>query len=612
MFTRFVKFNLQSGDGVRPYRRTQTFLRYYTFFPFNRNKQPGLTVGLFNEFFPNVSPVDMPEAFKKNPDRLHQMVLKLSESIDARNALGTITVDPVANTTGHQNIMVSAVDHGPNAGIWMEDAAWLLRGVMSGWPNGIWILPPELVTSYLGADNKKQFIRDNIDRINTYSSLIFDTAKPASWSLKDEFLILGNGSLVRCADHYLRKEADGSIIHMGHLQTTSWHVFDGAFCWTYRWNPKYPTLVTCMGIQAGKNPWYDLDALNVNAPGQALKDFLDRASIYFLQKRANGELFERGDANVVSHAGLKLQSWVLSALDRPFLPEIRGASGPNTRSEVMTSNDIEDAKNPEDLVEKKLPSVEDAPNVTYNGKEFKGDMSLALGVPGPPTGAVRVKAAYYKVLPYLFTQATWNALKTEILNMVQKQLGSDWINMSGTELIQKFLEQQETKTAIEDYIKKYVLNPIMDSEVADVIDEVAGSDKSLVEELKTFIQDTVYSEFLVPLLSSDGGIINAIKVLILDEQVKRIDATMLRDEIDNVEKRRAAAVAEGARLKAAAQTEEVKDALAKQEEIEARARTEEKRLKEQQDDIRRYKEIRERYQERETSHTREVFRYGNK
>jgi hypothetical protein len=603
------------GTRYFSFRFTQTryvssLARYGSLFTTALRRTPG-RLELFDRHFPGVGPPALPEVLRADPDQVVAMVNDVVAQIDPTAPAGETTFDRSSDVSGHLGVLHNRVDHGAEAKERISDKAFPLRGPFSAFPGGLVLLPSSLGPQYLLADDKRAFLRQNDADIRAFNDASLAAAKGPGWSFEGHYAILGNGSLVRAVAHIASTSADGSILNLVHMQTTSWHVFDGSFVWAYRWSPERPDFIDGIGIQAGKHAWYDLDQANA-VGGVALFHSNNFSAPDVLNARKLGA-YVTGDRSVVKDWSVRALSACLASLDHvsPWLQELRGDYGP-----PFTMAEIDDAAadrivaaGPASIEEVQLPSASDT-GVTFAGHDVIVQ-DPPLGTPAGPPGSDDVRTATDALMKYQMTQAAWADIERAVEAFAAGRLGSEWTTKSRAELIGALLTDPESRAQIESIIADRTLGAVL-PQLEGVI---AGKEPTpeVATALRRGVTDRFRLETISQLLTDGGALRSSLELQVLEQQAALIDGKSLDASLSAAKDRATQAAAEVARLKQAAagatgdELKRIEADLAAHAQAEADADAAAATYQAQRDDLDQRGELSTRWRDQMSEQSRRIF-----
>lgn len=520
-------------------------------FPIDVEPRTGTALPLFDRHFAGVSWQDLPAALRDNGDKVIALVRDVAAIAPPQN--GTATVyDGISTVEGHLGVLYNRIEHGEEARERFFDRAFALRGPFGAFPRGSLLLPESLGPGYVAADNKRDFLRANQDQIKAFNADILDKPKSSGWSFKGNYIVLGNGSLVRCAQHEMVVDAGGSAVQVLHLQTSSWHVFDGSYVWAYSYSIERPQFIDSIGLQAGKHPCRTMDMANVSG-GVALFHYNNRAAVDVLTARQNGP-FRSGDGTVVRDRGLRFLGCCLASLDylSPVFQEARVVFGPGfTVAEIDNAAATHIvAHGPQSLDTIALPSASDT-GVSLDGVHVVL-LDSPFGTADGPAGADRVRAVAADLLRYQMNQDTWEDIDRDVTGYAAQKFGADWTSEGRDDLVSSLLDDPAERLQIGKLIKSNTLDVVM-PQLQATITEIAPASADAAA-LTRHVDAWFAFETVDPLLADGGALTASLSLQILNEQVTRIDRTALDASLAAAKNRLAAESAETMRLKAAAQT----------------------------------------------------------
>jgi hypothetical protein len=610
---RFYRVALRSISLDRP--GVRTFLTAGTPFKINLSRQADLARPLADKFFPATSIADLPAALVANRTGAAGLLDAIARSAPATPAAGTL-YDSRSDEDGHLCALATRVDHGSEAASRFLDPRFPLRSAFSAFPNGIRLLSAEMGEAFLEAPDAVAFLKDNEEAIDSFQSGIIGEAKPAGWSYEGNYLVLGSGSLVRCMQHEIVPNDDGSAVHVWHMQTSSRHMFDGSFLWGWRFDAKDGTMIVGAGLQAGKHPWYDIDTVNAWG-GAGLFDYMNRAAPFLLDAADRGVRVTPGDIALVGDAFLRAAGRFLASAERfsPVGQYLRDNGPPNTRAEIVLLDadalDEAQAQGPEAFEQAEQPPA-DAVGVTLDGSPLPLQEAV-FGTPIGPPGEDQVLDAMDDLLQFEMSQENWEKIRSDVLDHASGMLGDRIATWPIDELFGALLADPASRVEIERIVDARLLGPAM-PQLQMTIESVAlasGDQDALRESARLHLREAV----TLPLLAEGGALRSAIVLRLLDRQVAELNAATLDTRAAAAGDKAASAAAEADRLrkqvlKDDAEREELDRAIADQETAEASALEDQSRADAQRDDLLKADEIRDQQQKAERSSAETLFPEG--
>ncbi|WP_426572717.1 hypothetical protein [Aquihabitans sp. McL0605] len=496
--------------------------------PFARSPlsvRPGLTDHI-STIFPGRW-ADVPAQMRARPAD----TFKLMETIPTSPLpFGTAVHDPRWSGDGHANVIFGQhmVD-GPGRKL-VTDLRSPLWGTFSAFPNGTIALTPELGTAFLAAPDKPAWLNENRRDVDAVQARAFDLDSPPT-SFAGWFFALGNGSCVQLVQHEQRVLPDGSLLTLWHPQTTSWHVFDGAFAWAERFDPA-TGIRTMLGVQVGKHAWYDLDGLNVKGGG-LLHWQCNSAGLYHLDARARGENVTPGDLGVVTDPKVYAYGLLLAGGDlvSPLAASMRENHwGSNTAVDRCTVNGeaLERlvAGELEDWKTAGLPPAA-AAGITVDGIA-QTHVDAVFGPPIGPPGADRIPDLVTDLTRYTRSQQAWDRVRDDVLSIAAASLGADVGRRSRSELLSGLLNDPASAAAVRASVAAHLLDPVTDS----LFDELATitTDPRTIEQFSNIANLSFHEQVTAPLLAPDGALRAAMDMQVLAAQVKVLDVEKVNAE----------------------------------------------------------------------------------
>ncbi len=605
---RYYQYNLRRSDLARPF--TQRMVSTGSLFAMPVQRQAGLA-DIVLRTFEDTAWGDLPEAMRNDPDRVVALVNEIPAP--ATEADGTV-YDPRSGADGHLSVLASTMQLDGGARQFGSDLRLPLFGAFSAFPNGIVLVPEELGPGYVAADDKVAFLRDEHAMIEAFRVQAFDPSRPAR-SMAGNYVVLGNGSLIRVVAHQTAVNPDGTVTTVWHAQTTSFHVFDGNFVWAWRFDPATGRL-DCLGVQAGKHPFFDADRLNVSAGG-ALHHYNNRAGRYFLSAYADGQTVITGDRRLVTDPALRMMGATLAAGDlfSPIAQALRQANQPNTQAEVLLldGDTLERlaAEGPDAIETADLP-VADAAGVLIDGVPL-APAHGGFGTPDGPAGTAAAEALADRLTEYTRNQSTYDQVRGQVVDFAAKQLAGEWSTGTRDELVGRLLEDPATRLQLDAIVAGAVLDPIADQLAASIA--ATGADPTAAAQVEAQVREGFRQELTAPLLGPDGPLRVALRLEVLDQQLATIDRAALDQRASQAaaaQAREAAAIDELEHRvpKDAQEREEIERELAQHREAEQAAADDAARYEAQQHDLDNADEIRRGEQDLEGHGVRELFPGG--
>lgn len=556
----------------------------------NLSVKTNIAKPLVDKHFPAISIAQLPAALVGSFSNTAKLLYDLAKAAPSLPSEGTF-FDPYSDVDGHLSTPVTKVEHGDNSSARVHDPAFPLKAAFSAFPNGIRLIPQSMAESFIAAPDKRVFLEQNQSALSEFTDKTFNEAKAPGWSYEGHYIILGNGSLVRCVQHRMVTNEEGVSLHVWHMQTSSRHIFDGSFVWAWHFDPKHPTMITCLGLQVGKHPWFDLDRLNVWG-GAGLFDYMNRAAPYFMAAREKGLQVILGDRSVITDPYVRISGALLASGDRlsPFGQYLRDNGPPNTRAEIVVLGEeaLENAREQGPEILERLQS----PTAENTGIEIDGlPVILQEAVFGDslgPAGEEKVLARFSKLKEYTMSQENWKLVRSDVLDYAHEKLGSSYSSESGSELIEKLFADPASRLAVEKIITDRLMQPIVPQLQAEI--DVVTSDPVdqayFAERAQTIFREDV----TLPLLTREGALRSAIELHILNEQIKVLDKDAVSERLAEAVARKVQEEHEIERLKSQhpedeAEREEIEKALQEHEAADREASVDQERYHEQVRDL---------------------------
>lgn len=575
---RYFRWILSGGLGLMYVRRLS---ENGSLFEARFTRTNDIARNLFDRYFPGVTPSLLPDEMRNNSPTVIEMIKHVADG-DLPPSSSETAFDSESSIEGHLGVLHNRVAHGPGANDRILDAAFALRGPFTSFPNGIVLLSAEMGERYLQEDDKRTFLAANDSDISAFNRQVLDSSKPPDWSFAGNYIVLGNGSLVRCAHHEIVREPDGSVVNVLHLQTTSWHVFDGSFVWGYAFKPERPLSIDSVGLQAGKHAWVDLDTANVYG-GVALFHHNNFAAPDVLTAREKGPCLT-GDSRLIGDAHLRVMGLCLASLDRvsPFLQELRLKYGPPT---TIAEIDNDAAKQ---IVESGDParaeSMEGLPVAHNTGVSFNGTDVLisapVFGLPSGGRGTELVRTTLDTLLRYQMNESNWAAIRESVTEYIAARVAPDLHQKSRSELVDSLLGNPESYFDIVAIVSGHTLDNVT-PQLESVIDELEVTDEER-EDLSRRATDRFTVETVGPLLATGGPLRDAMDLHILEQQVAALDTKAVDEAVRDTAQKASSAARKAAKLKEEATTAHGSELQGIEEELEEQEKSEAE-LKEQAD-----------------------------
>lgn len=593
----------------------RNFFTYGTPFKFNLSRRPHLVRPLAEKLFQSIPIRLLPAALLADRASTVAIIAAIGRDLAEDPGEGTV-FDGYSDVEGHIAALGIRVDHGDKAETRFFDPRFPLLSAFSAFPNGIRLLPARLGIVCLEAADVVAFLEENEQAIEDFTIETLLKPKPQGWSYEGNYLILGFGSIVRCVQHEIVVNEDGSAAHVWHVQTASRHIFDGSFLWGWWFDPKHRGAIFGAGFQAGKHPWYDLDTVNITG-GAGLFDFMNRAGRDMLTVWEEGRRVTPGDTRLIGDYPLRVAGWLLAGADRfsPVGQYLRINGPPNTKAEIVELDD--DALDrvwatpPEAFAPSALPLAKWV-GVTVDGmptamvEPVFGD---PIGRPGEELVLARLEA----LTGFAMNQDNWARIRADVLALASARLRFNYVAQSAAELFDALLGDPESRFAIEKIVCDAILAPAMPRIETEI--ESAGGDAEARAALREGVRAQIRRAVTQPLFADGGALRSALRLQILARRLALLDEVSLVGRAAKAAGRAASARAELVGLREAVpmndgEARAIEAAIGRCEAAIGAADREKARLEEFLGDLDNAISLRQQLEAAERDHARRLFPLG--